>query len=718
MATNGLGNISNIIGQASQATKEGVAAGLSNDEIRQSISDIVQRALYGPFQGMFQQAQQTFQQAQQPQYQMAQTIAPSSFTSQNEQEEEKSAFETNEDKERKRSPWHERMDESLGTEGVGGFINDMLSASPLVAAADTIAPEWAFNPASKKEIAEGYAQDPIDFSGDYSMPSGDVIANMTPEQRQEWQDLTTEGLITSGEAALGTLPIGNLMAPVTEKLGHVMPKAAKQTVSEAQKIAQDAAKSGNLKVQRLLEQNATNKAEREAAKRLEENAKHMEELRSQASKAAEAANNYKGFEGVTKAQGNQIEKAIMKKAGKGKDAPIFRSTNPADFDTRYEKLGDEAKNLIRDTLNKAAQKNGKLTSLGDEARAIRDAERIMNSKTGNRAIIPAMLAGAGALGLATLDESNLGDNLPLPLGLLSGPSGQINSNMVKGESGAQAGSGEQTGLSAVSSAAGSASGKDETKYAPTRLSQADEYNNWIFSDDPAAIAFREAYGDLADNTGIGYMNLLASNNRDAWEAAMNGIPGWWARYGRSGVEQGNMDALMDYLYGDNALYIDDLFMDQDTLRNIVGGYSDLDALGQYLWNNYRIPQGNPNMDNWDYDDFRQFLLMNYLSNEADAWNKFSDRDVNAIFKAAGEGYDIGLFDPDDPNALYYAKDEDANLNPRTYRWRDIAAPNTGLWNMNPYMVNGNPSGIQDTNYLDTLLATYNRSHNGKRLGVK
>lgn len=99
-------------------------------------------------------------------------------------------------KQRNKSWWHNNLDQALGTEGVGGFVNDVLSYSAPVAIADTFSPEWAYNPVSQEEAAKQTygGNGPMEFNGEYGMPSADQLQQLTPEQQQEWWDDTFNGL--------------------------------------------------------------------------------------------------------------------------------------------------------------------------------------------------------------------------------------------------------------------------------------------------------------------------------------------------------------------------------------------------------------------------------------------------------------------------------------------------------------------------------------------
>jgi len=115
---------------------------------------------------------------------------------------------------RERAPWHKALDEALGTKGVGGFFNDMFSYSPLVSTADIFAPEWAWN-GSKEQGTKAALEYNGKENENSSMPSGERMSRLSPEELQEWSDLTGQGLLQSASAGSMFLPTaGAGIAPI------------------------------------------------------------------------------------------------------------------------------------------------------------------------------------------------------------------------------------------------------------------------------------------------------------------------------------------------------------------------------------------------------------------------------------------------------------------------------------------------------------------------
>ena len=151
-------------------------------------------------------------------------------------------------KKRNKSWWHNNLDQALGTEGVGGFVNDVLSYSAPVAIADTFSPEWAQNPLSQKEAAEQTygGNGPMEFSGEYGMPSADQLQQLTPEQQQEWLEDTLGGLGSTAAVAMSAGgQIANIGRSGAKALDPVLGLAKKNKgSSKAQRRAYAEAKAG------------------------------------------------------------------------------------------------------------------------------------------------------------------------------------------------------------------------------------------------------------------------------------------------------------------------------------------------------------------------------------------------------------------------------------------------------------------------------------------
>lgn len=136
---------------------------------------------------------------------------------------------------RNKSWAHERLDEALGTEGVGGLANDLLFFSPAGVAADTFFPEWAFNPLSQEEAAKESAN-PLEFTGEYSMPSAEHMQSMSPEELERWQD-------KAGDLASRDLMLMLTMNPGAQKAAEAG-KVGGPTIGDWGKAVTDMAKEG------------------------------------------------------------------------------------------------------------------------------------------------------------------------------------------------------------------------------------------------------------------------------------------------------------------------------------------------------------------------------------------------------------------------------------------------------------------------------------------
>lgn len=243
---------------------------------------------------------------------------------------------------------------------------------------------------------------------------------------------------------------------------------------------------------------------------------------------------------------------------------------------------------------------------------------------------------------------------------------------------------------------------------PTRgsnRSQMQEYYDWLANTDEGR-AFADMYADYAD-ANLGYSNLRASNNADAWGYLLGlqgnqGIDNWRNRYTFSGVdfsdEDAALDNLMNYLYGDNAVNIYDYMRTADNISLA----NDADAMGQaarYLASMYGY---GPDPD-WandyglDANDVASLALARQITNNG--WGNLDPDQVSKILQDSG---DKGAF-------KLVGEDSDEYKNSR---WREEGARSYG----NAYMDQLAPYanlGLADENITASLMKAYNDTHNQK-----
>lgn len=631
--------LSGKIGAGVEAGKKGVAQGLGADEIKQSVRDAVQQSMYAPVQnlgGMIQQAQQYAQQQQQPQYQMAQTVSPAGSVSGSfgEGEEKSSAFKSSEGgkaKEHKRSPWHQALDDYFGKEGLGGIANDLLSYSTPVLIADTFAPEWAFNPASKEEIAESYANGPLEFNGDYSMPSGEALESLSPEQRQEWQNETTQGLLNSAALGLSFLPIGESIAasPIVRELG-VSPK----NMARTKQVKANAVKKGTMpnlepagaqggrsianELAAAVEEAAPKIASDETKKRgfrgfldsLKQSRKAAPEtgvnpapvVEAEAEAAKAAAKPAAAIaEDEAKTAGTlreALEKQGIKLPGSsGKPAyegPLYTKPNPnlqgfpasvADLPGPLsKKISDAEEAFLTDFLPKIGEENLKKASPGPLKQG---------AKTVGSFLVPGFLGGSlgqVVTGLA-LNDKEKRDSAGVENTLKS-----LEEIISHGRTNT-ADAADTTSVDPM---------LDETGYSANQL--IDLYYNWI-AYEAAGQEFARRFGQYANPEDYGYTRLRASYDRDAFEYLLNNFPEFYNRYLAAGYDISDPETMLENFlaryYGDDA--VDPVEWQLNQVGNLGYGHS-LNEASDYLNNFY--DWANFSQYGLDWRDARILSLIN------------------------------------------------------------------------------------------------------------
>lgn len=161
-------------------------------------------------------------------------------------------------RDRNRNWLHTALDDNLGTEGIGGFANEMIGYSPIGIAADTFFPDWAYNPTEDNGVES--ALNPAFFEGDYSMPSGELMQRLDKDEQERWQretgdllgkDLTAMAMFNPGGQEAAAIGRGGLK-PVLEmaKRNKGTTKAQRRAIQEQMEAAKnEAAKTAGKQVE-------------------------------------------------------------------------------------------------------------------------------------------------------------------------------------------------------------------------------------------------------------------------------------------------------------------------------------------------------------------------------------------------------------------------------------------------------------------------------------
>ena len=652
------------------------------------------------------------------------------------------------DGERKRAAWHQSLDEALGTEGVGGFVNDIISYSPVVAAADIMLPEWALNhkkvdggttasDAGPGQVVRDNEQVADPWS--MSMPSGEQLSQLSPEEREQWQELTTQGLGLSAAAALGALPgTGELIGakPVTEKLAsaanpvnyaELLDNAGNAVYQEARKgsdaamnalrlmgenaskanapkglmTAKDAAKAAGQEADVIKAAEAGMKPVKESVPG-ETTANWLKQaLAYEAPKAAEEAAAETGSKISQKAMDRAL-KNIDKKIGKRPEIDYGRAYDKAVAE-RFGKQPEDIQNTLSQAIEKAVEKNrgvGK-TPIGEDYSV---AMGLLDKAVRKEARGPARKLALGTAGLATA---------------LGGATAAENPAFSK----------------AVASLFGAASDQESgpksdktvqkhTVNQPKSLNQGDSYREWV-ANNPA---FIEAWGD--DLKSYEAFRELAEENPDLLRDVFGygdyeAIPGWVDLYTRSGVTfsddpEETINNLVKY-FANNKANIYDYILGGNTNYDLIGHGTDYGNAMRYFYDKYGIM---PTSDQYGYmqrnagtfnaDDMAYYgLLSKYSNSNPMTWDL---NILNDVAHKAGEKNTFGLTDEGylgllgDDGKFYFDQGRADRGIVRPYNLSDFYYDN--LNGAMPYGYDEN--ALMDMYAIDTLLNLYNDNVNSKK----
>ena len=789
MAKKGLASaLSQAVSTGKQTLDEGQKAGLSGDLLRNAVRQAASQQMLAPTQNISdyianlvasQQAAQQQQQASQP----AQTVAPGAAPESNNgfavnEDEESFTSKDDEKKEKKRSPWHERMDEMLGTNGLGsnlmglagslnpvsfdgeqalGYLGNMADVPSLVkgtanealsaglAPLDILVPEWSFNPASKEEIAEGYAQGPAEFNGDFSMPSGETVANMTPEQREELAGLMGEGLGLSAASAMQFLPIGGLVPkakPEQVLRSGGMPVDPKNLLQSTKSQVRQAGKTKGYLDRMNQYKEPAGPSEEIYREALERQGRVRDLLSGESAPAIEEAAANEAIQRAEDAASNRFTQSVMDRAlgkiekntGKNKGEPLtetFKSQKPNE---RFQKLPEEAKSQIEKALVNAERKNGSNQTMNDVARAVNyanfAARHPMLLSSRGPVAVGGSLAGIGTLG-GILGAETMGafDGSGVPANMINNPEVASDISGSTNAIGTTAPS-DKTDSDKGEGLAGLIGSATPSTHPQTQYS---ELLDWALNTDEGQ-AFMAAYpqyfdadlgyatvDDYLNGSGVGYGRLFSTPDEAAFswllgsDGSHAGIDSWRRRYAAQGLDTNDIDAVMDYIYGDNSVSLTDL----NDPRMMYGNLGD-DALAnaailRYLYQNNQFGLNQQWADSYlqsngyapgafDANDFAWYMTLANMAQNNGAG--YSANDIETLARLAGEGYQFGLVD--DTNG--FRDESETRRNARKYSLADLMSPNG---NLNPYQ-----DILYDSDMLDTALYFYNQSHPGQKLGIK
>lgn len=543
----------------------------------------------------------------------------------------KFASKDEDDKKKKRSPWHQAIDEAVPPDNIlSDLINTALSYSGPVSFIDTFSPEWAWRGSQKEDVpsalAMGSPKEAVDNGTQVtdpwsmSMPSGGQISQLSEKQREQWQEDALDGLIKAYSAAAMFLPSGGgLSSTMSPTLGF-MPLAADFSATTGKKIAQGALKEGKL----------TGKAA-EAVEKTIPHADFNSLLRSYIEQPLSKVPGIEYAKDFSKAAENEFANPGLAEA----NAKAIEELFPNAF-----KAADKAAAESVTANSPLAKTVGKTTSKFEKA-AQKQAKEALDEleALGNKGSFKAALKGAGAgLGATTLATD------PLINSVISDLLNEAN----KGKDD----SGKSDGWSDMGDGfAGTGGGK----------SQGQTYNDyWLTEDGKQKLAELEGLGYDADFlTGDrGYYNFLNSMDKNLALNLINSIPTWDARYKAAGVKIDDADSIYDYMWLANPVIASEI-IGSDNYDYRSHGMSDAD-IAMLL----PLLMESEAFGPWSANDLAEAAYMIAAGNGNIGFDLNAFNDISG---PAGEGFMLGFADED---SSLDTKSHRSNPRDR-YSWQDL-----------------------------------------------